>query len=541
MRKRTIGMRKRTIGVLATSVALCALLAAVDGAAARGGPHGGGGHGGGGRGGGMHVGGGHMGGGRAGGIHMGGLHAGGMRGVGRMGGHGLAGRSIGHGNMRGLAHNGTGARGLTVRGNLGRANVDRGLAVHNGLAAHNDLATHDGPAAHNLAAHNGRLGGRQFAHNQFAARNFRGLYNFNRAGFNRNAFGNAGGWNRWGGQFWGAGWNNWGYGWGGWAGPVFWPFLYGDLFSYAFWPGGYYNPFWAFGPDFFLASIFAPGPYFGSAYGYGPDYYGAAGSPNVYYGSAGAPANLTNADRQALARTDAAAAQSCSGLAPGVNDLPIARIERTIHPTPEQSALLDDVSAASSKAADAVEASCPHDIPLTPVARLDAAEKRLGAMIEAAAMVRTPLEKFYVSLSDEQKRRFDAMGKAEGSAAAADNPQALCGNETGGAANLPVQRIEQVVQPTAQQQGSFDALKTAAADAARELQTSCPSAIPQTPVARLDSAAARLKAVVAAMTLVRPQLESFYASLSDEQKAKFNTMGPPPSGSAQSAGQNGAQ
>jgi hypothetical protein len=31
-----------------------------------------------------------------------------------------------------------------------------------------------------------------------------------------------------------------------------------------------------------------------------------------------------------------------------------------------------------------------------------------------------------------------------------------------------------------------------------------------------------------AIKSVRPDLNSFYASLSDEQKARFNTMGPPP-------------
>jgi hypothetical protein len=34
--------------------------------------------------------------------------------------------------------------------------------------------------------------------------------------------------------------------------------------------------------------------------------------------------------------------------------------------------------------------------------------------------------------------------------------------------------------------------------------------------------------MVNAMKIIRPKLEEFYASLSDEQKARFNTMGPPP-------------
>jgi hypothetical protein len=431
-------------------------------------------------------------------------------------------------------------RGLAAHGNLGRVG-NHGLAGLHGAVGKNGLSAHGGLEGRNsLAAHNGfggnRLSGRQFAHNQFAAQNFHGLHNFNRNGFNRNAFGNGGGWNSWGGQFWGAGWDNWGYGWGGWAGPIFWPFLFGDLFSYAFWPYGYYDPFWTYGPDFLLGSIFALGPYFGSDYGYGPDYYGYEGSPDVYYGSGGAPV-LNSADRRALARTNAAAAQSCGGLAPGVNDLPITRIRRTVHPTAEQNALLNDLSAATSKARDVVEASCPHDIPLTPIARLDAGEKRLDAMIEAVAIVRRPLQKFYDSLSDEQKQGFNMIGNAEGEGAPSGGRQALCSSEAADTTDVPVKRIAQIVQPNATQQQAFDDLKQAAADAAQELQASCPSAIPLTPVARLDAAAARLKAIVAAMNTLRPKLEGFYASLSDEQKAKFNTMGPPPQSAASQGGQ----
>jgi hypothetical protein len=403
---------------------------------------------------------------------------------------------------------------------------------HNGVGGR-ALAGHQFHGSGQFAAHG------QFAHNQFAARNFHGLYNFNRAGFNRNAFGNERGWNRWGGRFWGAGWNNWGGGWGGWAGPVFWPYLYGDIFSFAFWPSDYYDPFWAFGPDFAFASIFAPGPYFGTDYGYGPDYNGFTGTPQIYYGA-------TSADRRAIAQADAAAAQSCGGLAPGVSGLPVAQIRKAVRPTTDQATALDDLSAASTKADDIVKASCPSEVPLTPVARLDAAEKRLEAMIQAMQVVRGPLEKFYNSLNDEQKQRFSAMGKAataraEPGLSAAGGMAALCGRETDGVGKLPVQRIEQVVAPNAQQQGAFDDLKKATKNAADQLQASCPTQMPQTPVARLDAAETRLNAMVAAMKTIRPDLESFYASLSDEQKAKFNTMGPPQNTAAQPQNQSGNQ
>ncbi|HTV27403.1 MAG TPA: Spy/CpxP family protein refolding chaperone [Xanthobacteraceae bacterium] len=417
-----------------------------------------------------------------------------------------------------------GNRGHPV-GHAGRLAASRAPARHNASAGRNLRAAHNGLGGKRLTSH-------QFAHNHFAARNFHGLYNFNRAGFNRNGFGNPGGWNNWGGQFWGAGWNNWGGGWGGWAGPVFWPFLYGDLFSYAFWPHDYYDPFWAYGSDFILASIFAPGPYFGPDYGYGPDYYDYAGSQNIYYGS-GPPPNLTSSDRQTLTQINAAATRSCSGLAPGVSDLPIAQIRQTVHLTEPQAALLEDLNAASNNAAKVVAASCPSQIPLTPVDRLDAAEKRISAMTQVVQIVRTPLETFYDSLSDEQKQQFDKIGAQRGAAVASNNnPQALCGNEANGATSLPVQRIEHVVKPNGQQQRALDGLKAAATKATQDLQASCPTSTPTTPIARLDAAAARLKTVATAMNDIRPALQSFYASLSDEQKARFNTMGPPQSASA---------
>ena len=562
-------MPKRMIGILATSAALCALLTATDvsaGGRGGGGRGGGGGHpGGGGHAsfGGAHIGGGggaHIGGG--GGFHGFGGHAFGGH---ALGGHAFAGHALGghafaghrfapHAFAHGPASHAAGLAGHADRFGAGRHGLaEHNLAAHdNALAAHNhELGAHNqlGPAnglgahgAHDRFAHN-QITRAQITHNQFAAHNFHGLHNFNRRGFNRNAFGNGAGWNHWGGRFYGAGWNNWGGGWGGWAGPVFWPFLLGDIFSFALWPYGSYDPFWAYGSDFFLASIFAPGPYFGPEYGYGPGYYGSGGyyayagssggSPNIYYGrSAGTPA-LTPQDRQALAETNTQAVQSCGGLAPGVSDLPIAQIKGAVQPTAEQSAALDELNAALSKASDIVAASCPQEVPLTPVGRLDAAEKRLDGMLRAVQVVRTPLQNFYDSLSDEQRQRFDALGRSGTPGATGGDLAQLCGKQAGAVTDLPIQRIEQVVQPTAQEQGVFNALKEASVKAAERLQASCPPQMPTTPLARLDAVETRLKAMLTAMRTVRPKLQQFYASLGDEQKARFDTMGPPPNPSAQ--------
>ena len=97
---------------------------------------------------------------------------------------------------------------------------------------------------------------------------------------------------------------------------------------------------------------------------------------------------------------------------------------------------------------------------------------------------------------------------------------------------MPVQRIEQVVAPNAQQQGAFDDLKKTSEIAAEQFKASCPTQMPQTPVARLDAVRMRLNGMVDAMKTIRPKLADFYASLSDEQKARFNTVGPPPPNAA---------
>jgi hypothetical protein len=237
-------------------------------------------------------------------------------------------------------------------------------------------------------------------------------------------------------------------------------------------------------------------------------------------------------NREARAETNTGALEGCTGL-PGVTNLPIDQIRQTVHLTANQDAALDDLSAASSQASDVIKSSCPSTAALTPVGRLDAAEQRLDATIKAIQIVRSPLVRFYEALSDEQKRQFNAMNGSTEGARAAGNMATLCGQQAGSFIDLPVQRIEEVLEPTLEQQSAFDDLRKATQRAADQLQSSCPTAVPQSPAARLDTVETRLKATADAIKAVRPALENFYAALNDEQKARFNIMGPR-AGSSQS-------
>jgi hypothetical protein len=229
-------------------------------------------------------------------------------------------------------------------------------------------------------------------------------------------------------------------------------------------------------------------------------------------------------DRETRAETNTAGLESCTGLMPAVTNLPIDQIRQIVHPTTDQKAALDNLSAAASQAREIIKSSCPDSVPLTPIARLDAAAQRLDATIKAIQIVLSPLEKFYETLSDEQRERFNAMNGSTKSARSSSDMAALCSQQAR-FIDVPVKRVEQVVQPNAQQQSAFEDLKKAAQKAADQLRSSCPTAVPKSPAARLDTLEAQVSAIAEAIKAIRPNLKNFYASLSDEQRAKFNMMG----------------
>ena len=73
-----------------------------------------------------------------------------------------------------------------------------------------------------------------------------------------------------------------------------------------------------------------------------------------------------------------------------------------------------ELAAATTQASDSLKANCPNVTALTPTGRVEAMEKRLGAVLDAVKTVRPALEKFYSSLSDEQKARFNTAGANQG-------------------------------------------------------------------------------------------------------------------------------
>ena len=241
------------------------------------------------------------------------------------------------------------------------------------------------------------------------------------------------------------------------------------------------------------------------------------------------PANAGTRGPQAAATSQLA--KMCDEDSGDIAGLPIDRIQAALSPNDVQRASLDDLANASVKAAEIIRAACPTQIALTAPGRLTSMRHRIEAMISAAGTVQPALQKFYDLLSDEQKTRLSAIGQDEPRAGAAKNtdglPAASCGANQGNVAALPNAEIEARLHLTEAQRASLADLQDATARAAEMLQETCPTSdqAVMTPPARLEAVHRRLQVMLIAVKTVRAALDDFYAGLSDEQKAQFETIG----------------
>ena len=245
------------------------------------------------------------------------------------------------------------------------------------------------------------------------------------------------------------------------------------------------------------------------------------------------PQGTTGAAPPASATPGAAAsqlAQMCGEDSHDIAGLPIDQFQQAIQPTAAQQAALDDLANASLKAAQDIKAACPTDIALTAPSRLAAMQQRIEAMIAAVATVQPALEKFYSLLSDEQKARLTALGNDQRQNQAAEKTTARstkrCGTAQPGVMEWPTAEIDQAVRPTEAQRASLAALQNATTKAADMLKAACLTDNPITPPARLAAVGKRLDTMLQAIKTVRSALNDFYGSLSDEQKARFEAIGP---------------
>jgi hypothetical protein len=293
----------------------------------------------------------------------------------------------------------------------------------------------------------------------------------------------------WHGRRGASGWWQHGDGGYGWVGPLFWPFAYYDIYDYTLWGDGYRDIY---------AAIFTP---------YGDE-------------------NLTRYVAPPRGRRHGrlpSLAQICGDDASEFAGLPIKQISQAILLSEEQRAALDDLANTSVEAAQIIRSACPAEVALTPSGRLAAMQLRLKAMKSAIARVTTPFETFYELLDGDQKGKLVELSAQRAPFAPKVPATQSCTPPE--ALQWPGNEIEARLHLNDLQREGLDALKRMSALARNTLNFNCEPDENLDPPDRLATADTRLDAMLDAIKLLRPALDDFLATLSDEQKAQFATIG----------------
>jgi hypothetical protein len=148
-------------------------------------------------------------------------------------------------------------------------------------------------------------------------------------------------------------------------------------------------------------------------------------------------------------------------------------------------------------------------------------------MVSALGIVRPALDRFYGLLNDEQKARLNLITPQVQPAGQPPSDVArVCSEQAANPIQPPTAHIERVLRLDDGQLTALGALKDASLKAADFLKANCPANETLTPPGRAAAMEQRLNAVLDAIKIVQPALENFYDKLSDEQKARFNRLGP---------------
>jgi len=265
---------------------------------------------------------------------------------------------------------------------------------------------------------------------------------------------------------------------------------YEDMLGYALWPNDYANRFWSHGYSDIARSLIAP--------------------------PVGTPRNDS---------AEAAKAETASMCAPPAKEraaAPIDRIEKTLALTDAQRLKLQDLRMAVDAAVDRGQSACHDAPPGTPSDQLKVMMDGLWAMRDAEILFRTPLDRFYRSLTDEQQAKLVPADTTTGGPADAGASQ-VCAHA---ANDMPIGDITQsaqtsqpqAAQPSEQQRQGMEMLQGMVADLSKYLAEACPAQTPATPVARLDAAGNRVNAMLYAAMNLDPVLNGSYLDRGSERK-----------------------
>ncbi len=99
----------------------------------------------------------------------------------------------------------------------------------------------------------------------------------------------------------------------------------------------------------------------------------------------------------------------------------------------------------------------------------------------------------------------------------------MCNPGMTGFSEWRTDRLAEELKLTDAQRAKFDEFKTASAKAGETMHGVCTADVPATIVGRTEAMENRMDAMLQAIRTVRPALEAFYATLTDDQKARLDT------------------
>jgi hypothetical protein len=202
----------------------------------------------------------------------------------------------------------------------------------------------------------------------------------------------------------------------------------------------------------------------------------------------------------------------------------VERIRAEIDPSADQMERLEKLGGAIGAAAEYLGKSCAAEIPSEPTARLQLMDSQIQVLTMAIDMIHQPLQDFEQSLTDEQRAKFsDVAARGAASSRSGKTEIRACGVPST-AIDWSIGEIDKSVQPTAQQRSALEDVQQAFGRAASDLQAHCPTSVPRSAVARLETIEARLDATWRAILSIQVALQDFESQLSDEQKNRLQTM-----------------
>jgi hypothetical protein len=100
---------------------------------------------------------------------------------------------------------------------------------------------------------------------------------------------------------------------------------------------------------------------------------------------------------------------------------------------------------------------------------------------------------------------------------------AMCNPGANGFAEWRADRIDELVKLTDAQRGKFDEFRAASIKSAEVMRNACLTDVPETIIGRTEAMEKRMDTMLQAVRTMRPTLEAFYATLSDEQKIRLES------------------